>query len=269
MTYTRFAAMIATSTVVMFGLMYLNTYAFDHVTYSQTRIWMALLMGAVMAMIMMGFMASRTSERAHIRDPRVRELADEIIEAQVREIAQMKALIADLEANRHRMTRLILRHRRRPWRRSREKLGLVAPSDALDQRPDRPAHKQQDPDQKRQRRPRAPRFGIGVILCRIKRTRRRPSEAEQTGQDVGDVKAEDPERRQEQHHLLHRVLLHAKDPLEVGITGRLRRVDAKLLPRLPHFQKEPAIGEQGGKCSEDGETHDFSRQPFSAVTIDW
>ncbi|MCC8934550.1 MULTISPECIES: DUF305 domain-containing protein [Rhizobiaceae] len=148
MSYTRFAAMIATSTVVMFVLMYLNTYALDHVTYSQTRTWMALLMGAVMAMVMMGFMASMypngrtnafiiaasvvvfagslwlvrsqetvgdvsymkamiphhsiaimTSERAHIQDPRVRKLADEIIEAQVREIAEMKSLIADLEAN--------------------------------------------------------------------------------------------------------------------------------------------------------------------------
>ena len=148
MTYTRFAAMIATSMVVMFGLMYLNTYALEHVTYSQTRTWMALLMGAVMAMIMMGFMASMyknqrlnaaiiaanvvvfagslwlvrsqetvgdvsymkamiphhsiaimTSERAHIQDPRVRKLADEIIEAQVREIAEMKSLIADLEAD--------------------------------------------------------------------------------------------------------------------------------------------------------------------------
>lgn len=148
MSYSRFAAMIATSTVVMFALMYLNTYALDHVTYSQTRTWMALLMGAVMAMIMMGFMASMyknqrwnaviiagsvvvfafslwlvrsqetvgdvsymkamiphhsiaimTSERAHIRDPRVRELADGIIEAQVREIAEMKRLIAELEAN--------------------------------------------------------------------------------------------------------------------------------------------------------------------------
>lgn len=37
MSYGRFAAMIATSTVVMFGLMYLNTYALSHVEYSQTR----------------------------------------------------------------------------------------------------------------------------------------------------------------------------------------------------------------------------------------
>lgn len=37
MSYWRFAAMIATSTVVMFGLMYLNTYAFEHVFWSETR----------------------------------------------------------------------------------------------------------------------------------------------------------------------------------------------------------------------------------------
>lgn len=37
MTYRRFAAMIATSTVVMFVLMYLNTYALSHVEFSQTR----------------------------------------------------------------------------------------------------------------------------------------------------------------------------------------------------------------------------------------
>ena len=148
MSYGRFAAMIATSTAVMFGLMYLNTYALDHATFSQTRVWMAVLMGAVMAVVMLGFMwsmyanktvnaaimavavvvfagslwlvrsqetvddvsymsamiphhsiAIMTSRRAHIRDPRVRELADGIIEAQVREIAEMKELIADLEAN--------------------------------------------------------------------------------------------------------------------------------------------------------------------------
>ena len=43
--YGRFAAMIATSTMIMFGLMYLNTWAMDHVFFSQTRMWMALYMG--------------------------------------------------------------------------------------------------------------------------------------------------------------------------------------------------------------------------------
>lgn len=139
--------MIATSTVVMFGLMYLNTYAIDHATFSETRVYMALLMGAVMAIVMLAFMLSMyrnravntgifvgaaavfatslwlvrsqatvddvsymramiphhsiaimTSRRANIDDPRVRDLADGIIEAQVREIDEMKTLIADLEA---------------------------------------------------------------------------------------------------------------------------------------------------------------------------
>lgn len=147
MGYGRFAAMIATSTVVMYGLMYLNTYAMSHVEYSQTRMWMAFVMGATMAVIMLGFMwgmyksrranigivvgsivvfaltlwlvrsqetvddvsymramiphhsiAIMTSERAHIKDPEVRKLADGIIDAQVREIAQMKRMIARLEA---------------------------------------------------------------------------------------------------------------------------------------------------------------------------
>lgn len=56
MTYSRFLAMIATSTVVMFGLMYLNSHALDHLFYSQTRTWMALYMGAAMAAIMLAFM---------------------------------------------------------------------------------------------------------------------------------------------------------------------------------------------------------------------
>ena len=146
MSYGRFAAMIVTSTLVMFVLMYLNTYALDHVSYSQTRTWMALLMGAAMAVIMMVFMWSMyrnrtlnaviiaastvifavslwlvrsqetvydvsymkamiphhsiailTSERAHISDPRVRALADQIIESQREEIDEMKALIRELE----------------------------------------------------------------------------------------------------------------------------------------------------------------------------
>jgi uncharacterized protein (DUF305 family) len=49
------------------------------------------------AMIPHHSIAILTSERAEISDPRVRELADEIIEAQRREIDEMKALIADLQ----------------------------------------------------------------------------------------------------------------------------------------------------------------------------
>jgi uncharacterized protein (DUF305 family) len=49
------------------------------------------------AMIPHHSIAILTSERAEISDPRVRKLADEIIEAQRREIAEMKALIADLQ----------------------------------------------------------------------------------------------------------------------------------------------------------------------------
>ncbi len=144
--YLRFGAMIATSTVVMLGLMYLNTYRLDHAFFSETRTYMALVMGATMAIIMLGFMlgmytdrrvnfaifagsavvfavalwlvrsqrtiedvsymramiphhsiAILTSERARITDPRVRKLADQIIESQRREIAEMKALIEDLQ----------------------------------------------------------------------------------------------------------------------------------------------------------------------------
>ena len=51
--YTRFGAMIVTSTLVMFGLMYLNTYQMDHVFFSETRAYMALVMGATMAVVML------------------------------------------------------------------------------------------------------------------------------------------------------------------------------------------------------------------------
>ena len=146
MSYWRFAAMIATSTLVMFGLMYIHTYIWDHAYFSETRAWMAVLMGAVMAIIMLGFMlnmykrrevniaifagaalafgltvwlvrsqatvsgtdymqamiphhsiAILTSERAGISDARVRKLADQIIETQRREIAEMNALIGELD----------------------------------------------------------------------------------------------------------------------------------------------------------------------------
>lgn len=145
--YTRFLAMIATSTVVMYCLTYLNCFSVEHVLFSEMRVYMALLMGASMAAVMLLFMlgmhrswkinaaiivgsavtfagalflarsqrtvgdvsymramiphhsiAILTSERARIRDPRVRDLADEIIAAQRREIDEMKRLIEDLEA---------------------------------------------------------------------------------------------------------------------------------------------------------------------------
>lgn len=64
MTYIRFFAMIATSTVVMFILMYLNTYLLSHIFWSETRAYMAVLMGATMSIIMLGFMLSMYSSKA-------------------------------------------------------------------------------------------------------------------------------------------------------------------------------------------------------------
>ncbi len=52
----RFAAMIATSTLVMFLLMYLNTYALSPVMWSETRACMTVIMGASMAIVMLSFM---------------------------------------------------------------------------------------------------------------------------------------------------------------------------------------------------------------------
>jgi uncharacterized protein (DUF305 family) len=61
--YRRFAAMVAASTVLMFWLMYLNTYQIDHVFFSQTRAWMALMMGAAMAIVMLAFMTHMLRNR--------------------------------------------------------------------------------------------------------------------------------------------------------------------------------------------------------------
>ena len=147
--YLIFAAMITTSTVTMFLLTYTNAWTWAHMTFSEERVYMALLMGSAMAIIMLGFMwgmmyrnvrvnlaiiagalvlgvsalwlsrsqtfvddqaymtgmiphhsiAILTSERADIDDVRVRELADEILEAQRREIAEMKWLVDDIERN--------------------------------------------------------------------------------------------------------------------------------------------------------------------------
>lgn len=144
--YFKFGIMIVTSTFLMYWLMFLNVFQLDHVTFSETRIYMALIMGSIMAIVMLLFMwpmyknkkvntvilagsavvfalslwlvrsqiliedsgwmkamiphhsiAILTSERANISDPRVRELADEIIQAQREEIAEMERLIEELE----------------------------------------------------------------------------------------------------------------------------------------------------------------------------
>jgi membrane-associated HD superfamily phosphohydrolase len=146
--YLRFGGMIATAMAAMFLLTYVNTYALDHVRWSETRFYMTFVMGAVMAVIMLGFMrgmytnrvanvgivagsalvfilaiwlvrsqatvedrsymramiphhsiAILTSERANLDDIRVRELADEIITSQQREIAEMNWLIDDIGEN--------------------------------------------------------------------------------------------------------------------------------------------------------------------------
>ena len=144
--YIKFTLMIITSTLVMYVMMYFNTYAWDHVYFSETRAYMALYMGAGMAVLMLAFMGNMykmtklnlaiygisvllfavgiwgvrsqqtvdqvdwmqamiphhsiailTSSRADIEDPRVQKLADDIIEAQEREIEQMQDLIEELK----------------------------------------------------------------------------------------------------------------------------------------------------------------------------
>lgn len=54
--YFNFAIMIVVSSMIMFTLMYLNTYELDHLFFSETRAYMAVLMGASMAIVMLIFM---------------------------------------------------------------------------------------------------------------------------------------------------------------------------------------------------------------------
>lgn len=56
--YPRFFLMLAASLVAMYVVMYLNVYEWDHVYFSLTRLYMALLMLVPMTLIMMGFMWS-------------------------------------------------------------------------------------------------------------------------------------------------------------------------------------------------------------------
>jgi len=144
--YGKFALMILASMIVMYGVMYLNSYEISHVRFSEMRLYMTLVMGGTMGALMLGFMlgmykdtkknaaivavsallfigglwlarsqttvednswmramiphhsiAILTSERAQIKDARVKKLSREIIAAQRREIAEMEWLIEDIE----------------------------------------------------------------------------------------------------------------------------------------------------------------------------
>lgn len=144
--YPKFFAMMAVSFLIMYVVMYLNTYELDHVYFSLTRFYMTCLMIATMAIVMLVFMlkmyqnrkmntaiiagsiilffsalflvraqkpvddllwmramiphhsiAILTSERADLKDPQVKELANSIITAQKKEIEKMKTMIKRLE----------------------------------------------------------------------------------------------------------------------------------------------------------------------------
>jgi peptidoglycan/LPS O-acetylase OafA/YrhL len=144
--YSKFMTMLVLSFIAMYITMYMNTYEWDHVWFSLTRFYMALLgicaMAVIMLSVMLGMYKNRkkniaiyagsfiiffsalglvraqvpvgdvlwmkamiphhsiavlTSKRADIDDPEAKKLAEEIIEAQLREIAQMKKIIYRLE----------------------------------------------------------------------------------------------------------------------------------------------------------------------------
>jgi hypothetical protein len=147
--YGRFFIMIGVSMVLMYLMTYLNSYdILEHAWFSETRLFMTMIMGSVMTVVMLLFMlkmyrnkranfliilgailmfgsglflvrsqatvtgvdymeamiphhsiAILTSERSKIEDLRVRELADDIIAAQVREIKEMEWLLEDIKIN--------------------------------------------------------------------------------------------------------------------------------------------------------------------------
>jgi len=144
--YTTFTLMLICSSLSMYITMYFNTYAWDHVYFSWTRMYMTFIGVSGMAIIMYLFMrhmyknkvknriiilgslsvmtictylvrqqipindikwmramiphhsiAILTSGQANIKDPEVKQLANDIIKAQKKEIAEMKKMIKRLE----------------------------------------------------------------------------------------------------------------------------------------------------------------------------
>ena len=54
--YLRFAAMILTSMFVMYWVMFVGSYEWSHIRFSQSRIFMTLVMGGTMGLVMLGWM---------------------------------------------------------------------------------------------------------------------------------------------------------------------------------------------------------------------
>ena len=61
--YIKYFAMILTSSVLMYGIMYLNTYEWAHVYFSETRLYMTLLSTSVMAVVMLLFMLDMLNDK--------------------------------------------------------------------------------------------------------------------------------------------------------------------------------------------------------------
>lgn len=146
MSYSKFMVMLLISFFIMYIVMFLNIDKLSHYHTSTTRVYMAILMVAPMAvymMLMMGKMypnkninigiiivaivvfivtllglrtqtpisdvqymkamiphhssAILVSKNANLKDPEVRKLAEQIIQSQEKEIAEMNTLIEKLE----------------------------------------------------------------------------------------------------------------------------------------------------------------------------
>ena len=144
--YKKMPLMLGTSFIIMYGVMFLNVNDSSHILLSLTRLYMALLMVAPMAIIMILLMpmmyknrkkntsiivgaiivfsfslfflrtqtfisdeqymramiphhssAILTSKNAHIKDPEVKKLSEQIIKSQEEEIKQMKSMLKRIE----------------------------------------------------------------------------------------------------------------------------------------------------------------------------
>lgn len=146
MNYKKFILMMSNSFLIMYLTMFLNLDKLDHYHTSFTRIYMALLMVAPMAVVMMTMMgkmypdrrvntgiiigsialfaviltslrtqtpigdvqymkamiphhssAIMVSKHANLKDPEVKKLAEQIIQSQEKEIAEMEAMLTRLQ----------------------------------------------------------------------------------------------------------------------------------------------------------------------------